>query len=316
MIILLSTGRDINCLKLSHVLSRRKKKHIILDPSNSKSSYAFETLINDNNIKIKIYSKSYCFDITEVSAVWCRTHPLGAFDATKEQTWRNLTRAEYSASYSFIWSMLSDIKWVNPYFALSTPNRMYQKMKAKQIGLSIPNSILSDDLKNIIRFSDSTGDLIIKKISQGNEKNSGPYFFMTSLIDKSILRKINKINSPVLLQEKVKRLYDIRATIINDIIFCGAIYPKDKSTHDVDSRKWLHEGSRYAHYDMPEHEKEKIINLNKSLGYRYSAMDFIRSKDGNLVFLESNPGGQWRFLEHHIQAPITETIVDDLCEII
>lgn len=52
------------------------------------------------------------------------------------------------------------------------------------------------------------------------------------------------------------------------------------------------------------------MGINRKLGLAYSSMDLVRGLDGHLYFLETNPAGQWSFIEILTGYPITERIVD------
>ena len=49
-----------------------------------------------------------------------------------------------------------------------------------------------------------------------------------------------------------------------------------------------------------------MLNLNRSLGLLVSSIDFVQSKNGELLFLEINPIGDWNWIEKHTNLPITK----------
>jgi hypothetical protein len=48
----------------------------------------------------------------------------------------------------------------------------------------------------------------------------------------------------------------------------------------------------------------------KRLGLVYGAFDFIRTPQGELVFLEVNPTGEWAWLEERLGFPMRDAFVD------
>jgi glutathione synthase/RimK-type ligase-like ATP-grasp enzyme len=48
------------------------------------------------------------------------------------------------------------------------------------------------------------------------------------------------------------------------------------------------------------------------LGLAYGAIDVIRTPDGNHVFLEVNPIGEWGMLQRDLGLPIADAIADAL----
>ncbi|NYH77532.1 hypothetical protein FHR84_000846 [Actinopolyspora biskrensis] len=47
-----------------------------------------------------------------------------------------------------------------------------------------------------------------------------------------------------------------------------------------------------------------------SFGLDYGALDFVVTPDGDWVFLEINPGGQYGWLESATDHPLTSTLAD------
>ncbi len=46
----------------------------------------------------------------------------------------------------------------------------------------------------------------------------------------------------------------------------------------------------------------------RSLGLAFGALDFIRTPEGEWVFLEVNPNGQWLWLDDMLSLGITDAI--------
>ena len=52
--------------------------------------------------------------------------------------------------------------------------------------------------------------------------------------------------------------------------------------------------------------------LVRRLGLRYGAIDLILTPEGDYVFLEINPNGQWQWIEEPTGLPITSALCDEL----
>ena len=50
---------------------------------------------------------------------------------------------------------------------------------------------------------------------------------------------------------------------------------------------------------------ERCVQLIKSLGLKYGAIDFVIDNSDNVVFLEVNPTGDWYWIEQKTGLPIT-----------
>ena len=53
-----------------------------------------------------------------------------------------------------------------------------------------------------------------------------------------------------------------------------------------------------------------MFKLNRELGLLVSSIDFIQRKNGELVFLEINPIGDWNWIEKQTNLPITKSMFD------
>jgi D-alanine-D-alanine ligase-like ATP-grasp enzyme len=63
---------------------------------------------------------------------------------------------------------------------------------------------------------------------------------------------------------------------------------------------------------LPADIRDKVSGFMAEAGLIYSCIDFIVTPEGRYVFLESNPRGQYLWIEHYTGMPITEAIADAL----
>jgi glutathione synthase/RimK-type ligase-like ATP-grasp enzyme len=57
---------------------------------------------------------------------------------------------------------------------------------------------------------------------------------------------------------------------------------------------------------------EKLISFHKAIGTLYSSFDLVLNHNDEYVFLETNPFGQWLWIEDLTGLPISKTIADYL----
>ena len=63
---------------------------------------------------------------------------------------------------------------------------------------------------------------------------------------------------------------------------------------------------------MPDEVVVKLRAFMGVLGLIYSAIDMRLTPDGEYVFLEVNPAGQWLFIEDRTGQPITAAVAEHL----
>ncbi|MCI0636570.1 MAG: alpha-L-glutamate ligase, partial [Actinobacteria bacterium] len=74
-------------------------------------------------------------------------------------------------------------------------------------------------------------------------------------------------------------------------------------------------GANFAPTEIPARTRKGILALMRRLGLVYGAVDLRRTHDGEHVFLEVNPAGEWRFVEERTGQPITEAMAELLVEL-
>ena len=105
----------------------------------------------------------------------------------------------------------------------------------------------------------------------------------------------------------------MRATVIGDKIFAAKIdSQKAGGGTAIDWRRYNIPITPHSEIKLPNDVCDRIINLHKRIGLIYSAFDFVVTTDGDYVFLETNPYGQWLWIEDLTGLKISKAIVDFL----
>jgi len=58
--------------------------------------------------------------------------------------------------------------------------------------------------------------------------------------------------------------------------------------------------------------EERCVGLVGSYGLGFGAIDLVQSSDGEMLFLELNPNGQWAWIEQRTGLPMARAPVDVL----
>ena len=114
--------------------------------------------------------------------------------------------------------------------------------------------------------------------------------------------------APVIFQEYIPGGIDLRITVIGERFFTGAIYSENTS-YNVDFRMVMDE-ARMEPFELPPEVRSGLLRLMEQLGLHYGAIDMRLAPDGEFVFLEINPSGQWLFVEYGTGLPITDALVE------
>ncbi|MCT4013975.1 hypothetical protein HZQ24_16685 [Elizabethkingia anophelis] len=207
-----------------------------------------------------------------------------------------------------------DAKWVSdPYHIYKAENKLYQLRLARELGFQIPNTLITNSPIEIINFyNDNSGKIIVKPLSQSiisNENNNLEHIF-TNLVDRIHIEKLNDFDiTPCIFQELVEKDIELRITIIGEKIFVAGI---NSQTNEISKIDWRRGELKFYETIIPQKIETMCIALVKKLNLRFGAIDMIKDKNGNFIFLEINPNGQWVWIENETGLKISEALIEEL----
>lgn len=219
---------------------------------------------------------------------------------------------EYSDAYkgmiakdiiSLINGMVDDFQGrvlTKPYILRKTENKAFQLLYAEKKGLFIPKSFVGNSNRRAKDFFNKKS--IIKPLTTGKIAVGN----VVELYHTSYLGASDEDISltPVYFQEYINKQYEVRMTYIDGCFFTVRIDSEDK----LDWRR-NYRGLKYEIIDCPPNISGQCKGLLKDFRLNYGAFDFIVDENDRWCFLEINPNGQWLWLEHELQMPISEKII-------
>ena len=211
-----------------------------------------------------------------------------------------------------VYRLLSGKHWFNNVFAIrNAENKIYQLLLAREVGLTIPSTLITNYYDSVERFLER-GSHIIKPVHNARVMDKQqPCIVYTSEITKAITKEEAEFNINY-LQNKIEKKCDVRATFVGERCFAVTIDSQQLEDTCVDWRKGEHI-LKHTPIEIPQDIQTKCRCLMQRLNLNYGAIDFVLDKQGNYVFLEINPNGQWAWIEHLTGFPISKEIVKCLC---
>jgi hypothetical protein len=241
------------------------------------------------------------------SVWWRRPQPFGIPADVRNPVHRTFAIGEAQEVFGGVWGLLK-ARWVNdPYRDDLAHRKTFQLRVAQEAGLSIPNTLVTNDPEAAHDFIERQGssNTVYKTFS-----GTPLAWRETRLVGAEEIEKLDLVRiAPVLFQQYVEGV-DIRVTVVGDQIFPAAI-DTSRGDYPVDFRM-NYDAIKIEPTELPDSVRQRILNLMGCLGLVYGAIDFKRTRDDQYVFLEVNPAGQWLFVEHRTQQPITEALADKL----
>lgn len=112
------------------------------------------------------------------------------------------------------------------------------------------------------------------------------------------------------LQDWVPKHYEARVVVIGTALFTVVIHAGSAASH-IDWRS-DHRSLSYEVLEPPANVAAAVRRIMDELGLVYGALDFVVTPDGQWVFLEVNPGGQFGWLQLYTGLSMTDALADVL----
>ena len=113
---------------------------------------------------------------------------------------------------------------------------------------------------------------------------------------------------PTQFQSRIDKKYELRVTVVGQRVFAVKI---DTQATELTKVDWRVHADLCPHsvYELPMKIHDFCLRFLKEFDLDYGAFDFIVDGEGEYVFLENNPFGQYLWLELETDLPITEEII-------
>jgi hypothetical protein len=304
MLLILTSDKDLTADFLIVELLNRKLPYFRLNAEDlSRSEYEFA---DSGTRRITVGPRSV--DLAEVSAVWYRRAVSPVTSAGDSYAERAFVAGEIRhLAFGMVWN--PEILWVNPIDNVYVAeHKIHQLVIAKRLGFALPRTIVSSDVNKLQAFARSNPEGTICKPIYHGLFVDGPdsYSVYTRQVSAEDFDRHEKLDCPVLLQEKVARQCDLRVTFIGKHCFTAAVHTPSPTVDWRDPATC----ATFSPAQIDQDLETKCRKMLSSLGLRYGAFDFIVRPGGEEVFLEVNPTGEWAWLENSLGFPMRNAFID------
>lgn len=252
----------------------------------------------------------------EVRAVWARRVWPPRLRPDLDPNFHAMCARESMAAVEGFLDGLHSARWVNePARDREAENKLLQLRVAAESGLHVPRTLVTNDPKQMRSFFREVKGMMVAKLLRpvSISMDADSNFVHTSVVTKKDLEDGDLLrHSPMVFQERITKACELRIAFVGDKLFVGSIDAGKSSKGQVDWRLASPEEVRWERDQVSDHLAGALKLLMSKLGLVYGAIDLIRTLDGEHVFLEVNPGGEWGMLERDLKYPISEAIADAL----
>lgn len=202
-------------------------------------------------------------------------------------------------------------KWVNQRDRIAEARpKIAQLQRARSIGFRIPDTLVTNSVDEISRFAALHCHVVAKPVqAQVVGSNKDALVIGTRTLAPEYYESAIRF-APGYLQEKLAIRSEIRVVVFGQELHAFRLRAQEK----VDDLKQL-KLSNIDHelYELDEIVSRKIHSLMLFYGLEFGAIDLAIIDDGEPVFLELNPNGQWLWLQYMTGENLIDPFIDMLC---
>jgi hypothetical protein len=241
-------------------------------------------------------------DFGAVTSVWYRRPRLAQTSkVVRDPATRRFCREEWANTLDGMF-LNSPARFVNPLLAEFAAVKPRQLHVAARVGLLTPDTIITSDPAAADEFiARHAGHVIHKALTAPPERLLDTRAW--SETDRPALPHLAL--APTIFQETISGPADIRATVIGDEVFAARI-DTAASRAGIDSRMDL--DAKFERHQLPAALLDQIRAFMREMQLVYGTIDLKVRDDGEYVFLEVNPQGQFLYVEILTGQPLTDAL--------
>jgi glutathione synthase/RimK-type ligase-like ATP-grasp enzyme len=274
------------------------------------------TIVTFNGSSWTIRTKMGQIQSQEISCVWLRRAFVGM--SLQEQNVKDpnckIWRGEWNKTLLGFYSSIRSIPWLNPLKeAYRAENKYFQMEKAKQVGLTTPPTIVSNDRKQLLAFTREHEHVVMKLMYQdfyGDDHGNIKGIYVNRLTHADLEGFGDSSENPIVLQAYIPKGYEVRYTVVGSSHHVCRIDSQRSRIANIDWRRYDIPNTPHLPMEPPLSIREKVTELLNELGINFGALDFIVTPSEDWYFLEVNPMGQWLWIEDLAGLSISDSIAD------
>ena len=312
MILVISFSDEEHTVDVVQRLERQGREVLLVDladfPSQSGMALTWNSQAAPSYL---IDTAKGTIDLSRVNASWWRrVRPFSVDPAITKPSVRAFIESETGQAMGGLLDALQCV-WVNPRAADDAAHhKPYQWAVAGEVGLKIPRTLVTTKPDAARQFMNEMGS---RKVVFKAFLASLDAWRETRLVEPADLERIDLVRyAPVIFQEYIEGV-DLRITVVGEQVFAVEI-DAQKTSYPVDMRMVIGE-SIVRPIELPSAVKKAVLQLQRRLGLVYGAIDMRRTAEGEYIFFEVNPAGQWLFGEQRTGLPISQAIADLLSKL-
>ncbi|MEO1496196.1 MAG: MvdC/MvdD family ATP grasp protein [Planctomycetota bacterium] len=239
----------------------------------------------------------------EIHTIWLRRPERLRKRTGSEDVNSDFAVTEWTAALEGYLAHVAEERWVNHAAANAhASSKIRQLTLAASLGLRVPESVVTQSADVARQLAERwNGRIIAKPLSSAAVSGSdgSRLLIFTNDVGLDDLEEDDCLAAcPTLFQERIQKAIDVRVTVID-----GNLHPVGLRAGDApgnqrtDIRRNNMVDVIYESVTLPDGVRRRILELMSIYRLRFAAIDMAVSTEGEWVFFEVNPNGQWAWMD-------------------
>ena len=311
-ILIITNDHDEHADAVIRELAARDVEVFRFHPEEFPHASSLSLGIRDGRVQGVIRDADHAVALDDICAAWYR-RARNLFEGHRlsltSEKLDNYVRAQSTATLAALCEGLETL-WVgHPHRLRRAEVKALQLLKASEAGLKTPPTLISNDEAQVATFVDALGDAecaIKPLVAVGVTDAQGYRLPLTTTLPRG--HSLESVAmAPTIFQPYIEKAYELRCVVIGERIFAAKIHSQASETTRTD---WRAGEPEHEVYVLPEPVEASIRRLMDSFGLNFASLDMIVTPEGEFVFLELNPNGQWLWLELELGLPLVASMAD------
>jgi hypothetical protein len=203
-----------------------------------------------------------------------------------------------------------------PSLLINTQRKAPQLQRARALGFAVPPTLFTNDPREFLAFYRKHNGRLVSKITGAINmtryvgEDFCRYTEVVSTRDVAYAQSV--AHCPIIFQAYVPKRLELRITVVGTRVFAAEIHSQATNRTRHDWRHYDLNATPHRTHELPQKVARLCVQLVRDLGLLYGAIDMILTPDGQYVFLELNPSGEYGWIEDLTGMPISAAIAEVL----
>jgi hypothetical protein len=312
MVLVLTNSLDATAEHLVPILERAGIELLRLDTDKlvPRATGAYRT----GRAELQLDGHTFCPD--DVDHIWYRRPERLAAPLFDDSPEGNYARLEWTEFLECFLAHVPIPKWMNhPSRNVAASRKLEQLTIAEALGFRVPNTLATQEPAALREFYEQHGGMLIAKpLSTGYverpEEDCDTLIYTNRVLESHLASLADLENCPTLFQHFIQKQYDVRITVVDEDMHAIELQAPDSSGGQrCDIRRNNMSDVSYQEASVPPDVGSNDPQAHEALCLRFGAIDMAVTTEGEWIFFEINPNGQWAWLDLTAGTCISDSFV-------